>query len=237
LWDDSTENPDVDETSQRLQDRVIDSSYGVTYFPDVYIEDTKNNNSVVQVPTSVVAVGALAFTDREYRPWFAPAGFSRGALNQVRNTRSRLTAGDRDTLYEASINPIATFPTTTEPEFVIFGQKTLQLAQTALDRINVRRMLIDVKRAIITVSRNLVFEQNTPAIRARFISRVTPILAIVQAQQGIEKFRVIMDDSNNTLEDAIQNKLNGSIIIVPTRTVEFIAMDFIIDTAGVTFKD
>ena len=159
-------------------------------------------------------------------------------MDFVSNVSTRLNAGDRDSLYDARINPIATFPTSVagRSPYVIFGQKTLQQAKSALDRVNVRRLLLEVKRSIVRVANSLVFEQNTPALRARFVSEVTPLLAIVQAQSGIEQFKVVCDDSNNTQEDIESNRLNGRIIIVPTRSIEFISIDFIITNAGVSFE-
>ena len=160
------------------------------------------------------------------------AGFNRGALDSVVNTTVRLTTANRDELYENRINPIANFP---NGGFVIFGQKTLQQAQSALDRVNVRRMLIEVKRLVSDVANKIVFEQNTPRTRSKFVAQVTPLLAVIQSQQGIDQFKVVMDSSNNASEDIESNRLNGRIILVPTRAVEFIAIDFIITNAGVSF--
>ena len=149
------------------------------------------------------------------------------------NVDVRLTAGDRDELYDARINPIANFP---DGGFVIFGQKTLQLAKSALDRVNVRRMLLEVKRLIQRIAERLLFEPNNIETRARFINLVTPLLATVQAQAGIDSFQIVMDDSNNTPEDVENNRLNGRIVVVPTRAIEFIAIDFIITNSGVSFE-
>ncbi|HBQ58486.1 MAG TPA: hypothetical protein DD671_02375, partial [Balneolaceae bacterium] len=143
-----------------------------------------------------------------------------------------------DDLYEAKINPIANFPVV-NPGFVeykIWGQKTLQLRQSALDRVNVRRMLLEVKRQILQISRRLLFKRNNPQLRTRFISALSPKLSFIQLNQGIESFRIIMDDSNNTALDQKNYKLNGKVIIVPTRTIEFVSIDFIIDPDGVTFQ-
>ena len=231
--------PDVDLTSQVFDQRELDSSYVATYFPDAMIRDAGDdsnaaltNHRVVRVPSSVVALGALAKTDSVSQPWFAPAGFSRGSLPNVSSIDVRLNAADRDTLYEARINPIANFPNN---QFVIFGQKTTQIARTALDRVNVRRLMINIKRRIQKIAQGLLFEQNDAATRNRFINSATEILAQVRVRQGIEDFRVIMDDTNNTEEDVDNNRLNGRIIVVPTRAVEFIAMDFIITNSGVEF--
>ena len=224
--------PDVRETAEAFESRVFDNNYTAAYFPDVYMTD-RRLGSKVRVPASVAAISALAYNDSVAYPWFAPAGFNRGGLDAVSNTDVRLTAGDRDSLYDARINPIANF---SDGSFVIFGQKTCQLAQSALDRVNVRRMLLELKRQVVSVADKLLFEPNTPDTRARFINSVTPLLATIQAQQGIESFKVVMDDTNNSLEDVENNRLNGRIVIVPTRAIEFIAIDFIITNSGVDFQ-
>jgi len=230
---------DVEETSTEFNAREVDSSYVAAYYPDVMLRDSGDDENAmltnqrrVRVPSSVVALGALARTDRLTQPWFAPAGFSRGALDRVVSLDVRLNAADRDTLYEASINPIANFPNN---QFVIFGQKTTQIARTALDRVNVRRLMINIKRRIQKIAQGLLFEQNDAATRNRFIAQASAVLADVRVKQGIEDFRVIMDDTNNTAEDVDNNRLNGRIVVVPTRAVEFIAMDFIITNSGVEF--
>jgi len=232
LYDDATTRPNVRRSVEQFEGRALDNNYVATYFPDVVIEDPINRASV-NVPASIAAVGALAYNDAVAYPWFAPAGFNRGALSGVLNTEVRLTAEDRNVMYEAMINPIANFP---DGGFVIFGQKTLQQARSALDRVNVRRMLLEVKRIVSDIATRIIFEQNTPATRARFVAQVTPQLATIQAQQGIDQFKVVMDSSNNTSEDIEQNRLNGRIVLVPTRAVEFIAIDFIITNSGVSFE-
>ena len=232
LFDGSSALPNVGKTAEQLDGRALDNNYSGVYFPDVTIEDPINNRPV-NVPASVAVIGALAYNDNVSYPWFAPAGFNRAALDFVTNVKVRLNQADRDELYEARINPIATFP---QAGFVIFGQKTLQMARSALDRVNVRRMLLELKRIVVDVANKIVFEQNTPQTRARFVAQVTPLLATIQSQQGIDQFKVIMDASNNTQEDAENNILNGRIVIVPTRAVEFISIDFIITNAGVSFE-
>ena len=232
LFDDSTASPSVSKTISEFEGRTIDNNAAAAYFPNVVIRDD-NTGANVEVPASIAALAALAFNDRVSYPWFAPAGFNRGALDFVQNVGVRLTARDRDELYDARINPIATFP---QQGFVIFGQKTLQLAKSALDRVNVRRMLLEVKRLVTQVANGFVFEQNTPALRSKFVAQVSPLLAVVQAQSGIEQFKVVMDDSNNSQEDIESNRLNGRIVIVPTRSVEFISIDFVITNAGVSFE-
>jgi len=229
---DTGSRPDVEWTANNLEGRAIDNNYVASYFPDVYITDPINNRRVL-VPASVAALGALSYSDNVSYPWFAPAGFNRGALDFVENVRTRLSVGDRDDLYERRINPIANFP---NGGFVIFGQKTMQINQSALDRVNVRRLLLEVKRQVVEVANVVLFEQNTPQTRARFVNLVQPRLALIQAQAGIEKFRVICDDTNNTPADAEENRLNGKIVLIPTRTIEFIAIDFIITNAGVSFE-
>ena len=231
LFDDSTAKPDVQKTSEEFGSRAIDNNYSATYFPDVFIDDPFNRRKV-KVPPSIPAIAALAYNDKVAYPWFAPAGFNRAALDMVSNVDVRLNAGDRDELYDARINPIATFP---REGYVIFGQKTLQASKSALDRVNVRRLMLEVKRIVSNIANRFVFEQNTPETRSRFVGQVVPLLALVQAQAGIEKFSVVMDDTNNTAEDVSANRLNGRIVVVPTRTVEFISVDFIVDTTGASF--
>jgi len=223
--------PDVDKTIASFAGRAIDNSYVATYFPDVSVVD-QATGSPVQVASSVAALSALGFNDSVSFPWFAPAGFNRGALSNVVNVAVRLNSADRDSLYTNRINPIASFP---NAGFVIFGQKTLQQAKSALDRVNVRRLLLEVKRIVSSAALNFVFEQNTPATRANFVASITPQLALIQTQQGVDQFKVICDSTNNTQNDINQNKMNGRIIIAPTRAVEFIAVNFIVDSSGVSF--
>ena len=229
--------PSVDETADSFTSRAMDNNYVATYFPDVVIEDPINNRRVT-VPSSIAAIAAYAFNDKVGYPWFAPAGFNRAALDFVKNLATRLSAGNRDKLYEANINPIAIFPNSSggKSTFVIFGQKTVQLAKSALDRVNVRRMLLEVKRQVVNVANRIIFEPNTPSTRQRFVSEVTPLLGLIQSQAGIEAFKVICDDSNNTNEDVEGNRLNGRIVVVPTRAVEFISIDFIVTNSGVSFE-
>jgi hypothetical protein len=229
--------PDAAETAEQFDSRAIDNNYVATYFPDVTIRDASSGRAV-EVPASVAALGALGFNDLVSFPWFAPAGFNRGALAFVTNTATRLLQEDRDVLYDARINPIANFPveSSSRQSYVIFGQKTLQQAQSALDRLNVRRLLLEVKRLVSNVARNLLFEQNDSTTRAAFVNQVTPLLANIAAQQGIEQFSVICDSSNNSQLDNEQNRMNGRIVLVPTRAIEYVAIDFIVTNAGVSFE-
>ena len=231
LYDDSTSRPDVDKTASAFDSRAIDNSYSGAYFPDIFVDDTANKRRV-KMPSSVAALGALAFNDRVTYPWFAPAGFNRAALDFVTNVTVRLNSTDRDRLYESRINPIAIFP---RLGHVIWGQKTMQVSKSALDRVNVRRLLLEVKRIVIGTAKGLVFEQNTPEVRNKFVADSTLQLGLIQAQAGVENFRVVMNETNNTQEDIDLNRLNGKVIIQPTRTIEFIAIDFIITNAGVQF--
>jgi hypothetical protein len=235
----SSSRPDVDETAGEFDRREVNSSYTASYFPDVKILDFSDEDEaatssrrMIKVPPSIIALGALAKTDDVAQPWFAPAGFTRGTLETIQAIDVRLNAADRDTLYEARINPIANFP---NKQFVIFGQKTSQLARTALDRVNVRRLVLEVKRRVELIAQGLLFEQNNSETRARFIQSSASQLASIQINQGIEDFRVIMDETNNSAEDVDNNRLNGKVIIVPTRAVEYIAIDFVITNAGVEF--
>ena len=236
MYDGDGKRPDVTQTRQNLAGRGIDNNYAAVYFPDCTLTDRDTGRSV-KVPASLAALAALGFNDRVAYPWFAPAGFNRGALANFTNVAAGLSKGDRDDLYDDKINPIATFPNANgnKPTYVIFGQKTLQQAKSAIDRVNVRRMLLEVKRLVEDVASRIVFEQNTPGTRARFISQVTPLLSTIQSQQGIDEFRVVMDDTNNSVTDVESNRLNGRIVVVPTRAVEYIAIDFIITNSGVSF--
>ena len=165
-------------------------------------------------------------------PWFAPAGLTRGGILNAVRTEKKLTQTDRNNLYQNKVNPIATFPGT---GVVVYGQKTLQTTASALDRVNVRRLLIALKTKISEIANTLVFEQNTIATRTSFTSQVNPYLASVQQQQGLYAFKVIMDDSNNSAETIDRNQLIGQIYLQPTKTAEFIYLDFNILPTGATF--
>ena len=174
-----------------------------------------------------------AFTDNVSEPWFAPAGINRGGLGSVTQAERKLTQTNRDDLYTNKVNPLATFP---GRGVVVFGQKTLQTRATALDRVNVRRLLIALKSFIGQVADNLVFEQNTAATRNNFLSQVNPYLESVQQRQGLFAFNVVMDDSNNTPDVIDRNQLVGQIFVQPTRTAEFIILDFNILPTGAEFS-
>ena len=213
-----------------VQAAGFDSSYAATYWPWVRVVDA-NTSELVYVPASTVIPGVYAFTDSTSDPWFAPAGITRGGLSVV-NAERRLTVGNRDTLYEANVNPIATFP---GQGVVVFGQKTLQKKASALDRVNVRRLLIALKNFIGQVADTLVFDQNTIITRNNFLSQVNPYLESVQQRQGLYAFKVVMDDSNNTPDVVDRNEMVGQIYLQPTKTAEFIILDFNVLPTGATF--
>tara|TARA_B100000768_G_scaffold14809_1_gene13890 strand:+ start:5741 stop:7483 length:1743 start_codon:yes stop_codon:yes gene_type:complete len=208
-----------------------DTSYAAAYWPWVQSVDG-GTGQIVWSPASTFIPGVYAFTDASSDPWFAPAGLIRGALGSVVRAERKLTSGNRDTLYEANVNPIATFPGS---GVVVFGQKTLQKKASALDRVNVRRLLIALKSFIVQVSDNLVFEQNTIATRNSFLSQVNPYLESVQQRQGLYAFKVVMDASNNTPDVVDRNELVGQIFLQPTKTAEFIILDFNVLPTGATF--
>ena len=213
--------------------KTLDSSYAATYYPWVLAQPAGAPKSL-WVPPSVVVPSVLSFTDRIAHPWFAPAGLNRGGLSMVSKTYIRLSQSDRDELYENRINPIANFP---NEGVCIWGQKTLQALPSALDRVNVRRLLITVKKFIASATRFLVFEQNTASTRNRFLQIVNPYLQDVVAQSGLSAFRVIMDETNNTPDVIDQNFLVGQLFLQPTRTAEFIVLDFTIQPTGASFPD
>ena len=207
------------------------TSYAASYWPWVQTVDPDTGKNV-WVPASTMMGGVFAYNDSVSEPWFAPAGINRGGLSNVIRAEWKLTQANRDSLYTGKVNPIATFP---GQGVVVYGQKTLQTKASALDRVNVRRLLIALKSYISQVAQNLVFEQNSIATRNQFLSQVNPYLASVQQRQGLYAFRVIMDDSNNTPDVIDRNQLVGQIYIQPTKTAEFIYLDFNILPTGVTF--
>jgi hypothetical protein len=216
----------VDQASQ------LDTNYVATYYPWVKLSDT-NTGRVVAVPPSTLLPATYASNDRLAAEWFAPAGLNRGGINGAVSVMNRLTHSDRDTLYENKVNPIAAFP---GQGIVAYGQKTLQNKASALDRVNVRRLLITVKKYIASTSRFLVFEQNTSVTRNRFLNTVNPYLEAIQQRQGLFAFNVVMDESNNTPDVIDRNLLIGQIFLQPTRTAEFIVIDFNILPTGASFS-
>jgi len=211
----------------------LDSNYTAVYYPWVKVVESSTNNQI-WVPPSVIMPGVYAFNDRVSYEWFAPAGLNRGGLTEVIEARTKLNHSERDDLYEARINPIATFP---GQGVVAWGQKTLQVKPSALDRINVRRLLINLKKFVASTSRYLVFEQNNSATRNRFLNIVNPYMASVQQKSGLYAFKVIMDDTNNTPDIIDRNIMYGQIYLQPTKTAEFIVIDFNILPGGATFPN
>jgi hypothetical protein len=207
------------------------TSYAATYWPWLQTVDPDSGQRV-WIPASTMIGGVYAYNDNVSEPWFAPAGINRGGLSTVIRAEQKLPQSSRDTLYSGKVNPIATFPGTGT---VVYGQKTLQTISSALDRVNVRRLLIALKSYISQVANNLVFEQNTIATRNQFLSQVNPYLESVQQRQGLYAFRVIMDDSNNTPDVIDRNQMVGQIYLQPTKTAEFIYLDFNILPTGATF--
>ena len=207
------------------------SNYAATYYPWVQLYSAGLGKNV-WCPPSVVMGGVLAFNDQVGAEWFAPAGLNRGGVPTVIRAERRLQQTDRDTLYNGNVNPLATFPGS---GVAVWGQKTLQRKQTSLDRVNVRRLLIALKDYIGNVSRDLVFEQNTTITRNSFLSRVNPYLSSIVSRQGLYTFRVIMDETNNTADVVDRNQLVGQIYIQPTKTAEYIILNFNILPTGATF--
>jgi len=207
------------------------TSYAAAYWPWVRVQDP-NSGQNVWTPASTVIGGVYAYNDSVSEPWFAPAGINRGGLGTVLQAERQLPQATRDTLYEGKVNPIATFPGT---GVVVYGQKTLQTRPSALDRVNVRRLLIALKSYISQVANTLVFEQNTAATRNNFLAQVNPYLENVQQRQGLYAFKVVMDDSNNTADVIDRNELVGQIYVQPTKTAEFIYLDFIVTPTGASF--
>ena len=209
----------------------FDNSYAATYWPWVQIR-SRETGKVNFVPASTLVPAIYEYNDKVSAEWFAPAGLNRGAMTTVLQPERRLTSNDRDRLYQGSVNPIATFPGVGT---VIYGQKTLQGKASALDRVNVRRLLISLKAYIGQIGQNIVFEPNTQVTRNKFLSQVNPYLESVQQRQGLYAFQVVMDDTNNTPDVIDRNQLVGSIYLQPTRTAEFIQLDFNILPTGATF--
>jgi len=220
-------------TAAVTQAANFDTNYAAMYYPWVRIFDATVNKFLF-VPPSVVVPGVYSFNDKVAFPWFAPAGLNRGSLTTVTEPYSRLTHAERDELYEGKVNPIAIFP---QVGVCIWGQKTLQTKPSALDRINVRRLLIKLKKFIASSTRFLVFENNTTATRNRFLNIVNPFLETVQQQQGLFAFKVVMDETNNTPDVIDRNQMKGEIFLQPAKAAEFIIVDFNILKTGASFEE
>jgi len=225
----SIQDVSVTNTTSTFGSRNLDSSFAAAYFPDVVMTDP-NTGAANQVPPSVAVLGAFGLNDSVAFPWFAPAGFTRGALKNVTDVSVKLNRTNLDTLYEADINPITTFPQSRD--VVVFGQKTLLAAQSALDRVNVRRLLIDIRRQVRRIGDTFLFEPNRESTLARFSAAVTPVLQRIQQQQGLERFKVQIDTTTTTQADIENNTVRGKIFLQPVRSVEFISLDFVVTNAG-----
>jgi phage tail sheath protein FI len=224
----------VTNTINTFRNRGVDSSFAAAYFPDVLYQDP-NSGTNVYVPPSVLVMGALALNDRVGHPWFAPAGFTRGALpDAALEARVKLNKTDMDNLYDNKINPLVAFPgaarSGTNPRggLVVWGQKTLQVAASSLDRVNVRRLLIEIRRQVRDIAQTIIFEPNRDATLARFSAAVTPRLQRIQALSGLDRFKVIIDSSTTTQDDVLNNTLRGKIYVQPTKTIEFVSLDFVV---------
>jgi len=220
-------------TTATSEAETRDSNYAAMYWPWVQIAET-NLGRNVWVPPSVVMGGIYAFNDKVAHPWFAPAGLNRGGIDVAIQAERKLTQSNRDDLYDNNVNPIATFP---GQGVCVWGQKTLQKKASALDRVNVRRLLIKLKKFIASTSRFLVFEQNNTKTRNRFLNIVNPYMEQVQSNSGLTAFRIVMDESNNTTDVVDRNILYGQIFVQPTRTAEFIVLDFTVQPSGATFPE
>ena len=231
--------PSVDSTITNLRSRGINSSYGCAFFPYVQIRDNING-AILDCPPSVVALGTFASSQATSQLWFAPAGFNRGGLSQgaagipVIGVKERLNSKDRDKLYAANVNPIATFPS---EGIVVFGQKTLQITPSALDRINVRRLLIFLKKEISRIAATILFDPNVEVTWARFRNQAETFLAGVKAGLGLSEYKVVLDSTTTTPDLIDRNALYAKIFLKPARAIEFIAIDFVITRTGASFED
>jgi phage tail sheath protein FI len=231
--------PNLTNAVNTWRERSTDSSYGCAFFPWVQTRD-RRSGQLIWIPPSVAALGTMGSSAARSELWFAPAGFNRGGLSQgaagipVVNVRKKLTSKDRDKLYENRINPIASFPA---EGIVIFGQKTCQVATTALDRINVRRLLIFLKKQISTIANTILFDQNVPATWARFKGQVDPLLNDVKTRFGLSDYRLILDETTTTPDLIDRNVMYAKVFLKPARAIEYIALDFFISSTGASFED
>ena len=229
----------VSDTISEVKDRGFNTSYACAYYPWVQMQD-ENTANKLWIPPSVVAFGTMASSQEDSEVWFAPAGFNRGGLSvgssglSVLNVRDKLTAKNRDALYERSVNPIASFP---NEGLVIFGQKTLQAVPSALDRINVRRLVIFLKKEISGIASGLLFEPNVEQTWKRFVVPTTRLLEEVKTGFGISDYRVVLDSTTTTAEEIDRNMMYAKLYIKPVYAIEFIGIDFVITNTGASFDD
>jgi phage tail sheath protein FI len=230
----------VSDAVSKVKQRNFNSSFACSFYPWVQISDNLNGGQLVWVPPSVAAVGAIGKSQANSEIWFAPAGFNRGGLGSlggsrgpsVLQARQRLDSSERDRLYEVNINPIATFPA---EGIVIFGQKTLQANASALDRINVRRLVLYLKSQVSNVARNLLFDQNVQSTWNRFKGEVEPLLADTQARFGLTGYKLVLDETTTTADLIDRNVMYAKIYIKPARAIEYIVVDFVITRTGADF--
>jgi len=209
----------------------FDSSYAASYYPWVLLNDPQTG-AATWAPASTIVPAAYVYNDTVAGAWFAPAGSTRGSINSAISLQRALPKADRDTLYDGKVNPLVNFPST---GIAIYGQKTLQAAASATDRVNVRRLLLNLKNFIGTVAQGLVFEPNSLATRNAFLSVVVPYLELVQQRQGLYAFKVTMDDTNNGPDVIDRNELRGAIYIQPVKAAEFVILDFNVLPTGAEF--
>ena len=224
----SVQSRHVLNTVNEFKNRTLDTSFAAAYFPDLTTTDP-TTNTLITVPPSVAILGAYSFNDLVGHPWTAPAGFNRGSLTDVEETAIRLNRTNLDDLYDADINPVTAFPGT---GITVWGQKTLLQSSSALDRVNVRRLLIDIRRKVRNIANTLLFEPNRSETLEKFSSLVNPILQRVQSQSGVDRYKVVIDTTTTTQADVENNTIRGKIYLQPTRTVEFVALDFVVTNAG-----
>ena len=231
--------PSVTQAVISMRSRNTNSSYGCAFYPWVQTRDS-GTGQMLWIPASVAALGTMGSSAAKSELWFAPAGFNRGGLSRgsagisVTNVRKKLTSRERDDLYDVRINPIASFPS---EGIVVFGQKTLQLESSALDRINVRRLLIFLKKKISNIANNILFDQNVPATWARFIGQADPVLKDVQAKFGLEDYKLILDETTTTPELRDRNIMYAKVFLKPAKSIEYIAIDFFVTNSGASFED
>lgn len=236
---DSANRGKASTAANTLRDRQINNSYGACYYPWIQVRDPVSGVSFF-APPSVAAMGTFAFSQRESELWFAPAGFTRGGLTEgaggipIIGVTEKLTSKERDRLYENNINPIASFPA---EGLVVFGQKTLQSTRSALDRVNVRRLMIHVKKEISRISSRLLFDPNTQVTWNRFLGTARPFLNSIKTRLGVDDFKIILDTTTTTPDLVDRNIMYAKIFIKPTRAIEFIAIDFVITNTGASFQD
>tara|TARA_Y100001963_G_scaffold157488_1_gene253866 strand:- start:452 stop:1684 length:1233 start_codon:yes stop_codon:yes gene_type:complete len=226
---DETNMVGVEEAVDNMDDSLIDSNYTATYYPWIQVRDTANNKQIFIPPTSEV-MRNIALTDNTSFPWFASAGYTRGLVNATK-ARKKLTLDERDTLYVGRINPIATF---SDVGPIIWGNKTLQVKESALDRINVRRLLLQTRKLISAVSVRLIFEQNDDIVRQQFLDLVNPILDSIRRDRGLTDFRVVLSSDPEEID---RNEMSGKIYIKPTRALEYIFVEFLVTPTGASFED